>query len=187
MSVLCKGPLACYTGLETLCVSAVQRSYAGLVHTLTTCQSDFNGLASISIDWRRFSTMKVSMTAEPGGRLSPAKVAVRPPAGWTGCHRFSVVPLSHHHWVAPCLIHAKFQYSSPQAGRVMAVSCGACFTAVPVSTRIAVVGRPNLLSAPSRNGPVPLNRRHRRLQTIERCPSTRRRSSFKLLAAVVFE
>ena len=72
---------------------AQSRSQAGLVRTLTTCQSDCNGLASISIDWRRLSTMKVSMTAEPGGRLSPAKIAVRPPAGWTGCHRFSVVSL----------------------------------------------------------------------------------------------
>ena len=72
---------------------AQSRSQAGLVHTLTTCQSDFNGLASISIDWRRFSTMKVSITAEPGGRLSPTKIAVRPTARSTSCHRFSEMPL----------------------------------------------------------------------------------------------
>ncbi len=60
---------------------AQSRSYAGLLHTFTTCQSDFNGLASIPIDWRRFSTMKVATTAVRGGRLSPTNIAVRPPAG----------------------------------------------------------------------------------------------------------
>ena len=58
---------------------ARSRSHAGLVHTLTTCQSDFNGLASISIDWRRFSTMKVSLTAEPtlaGENSRPADRAI---------------------------------------------------------------------------------------------------------------
>ncbi len=60
---------------------ARSRSHAGLVHALATCPSDFDGLPSISIDWRRFSTMTVSATAEPGGRLSPTNIAVRPPAG----------------------------------------------------------------------------------------------------------